>query len=432
MVRLTARARLTLLQTALALAAGTALTGLTYVLMRRNTFVTRLDRNATGPSGTPPPMPVDLQGFADQVQTATLSSLLPQAVLALVVVTTLAAVLGWLVAGRVLRPIRVISSTARRLSAENLTERVPVTAPADELSALAGTVNGMLDRIQRGVFERDRILDSHRLFTANAAHELRTPLTTARTAIDVTLDGHPNRAELLTMAGDVRSAVEHMQRVLDGLLLLARSQAGLAAREQVDLAAVAAAALNTAGAQAAAAGVAIRSELRPAPVSGEPVLLERMIGNLVDNALRYNVAGGRLAVDTDTTGERAILRISNTGRPVLPDEAETLLEPFVHGQGTRVRTDGLGLGLSIVRAVTLAHRGRIAIAARTGGGLDITVDFPQNPMTSDARSQDTDSLRDPSVMVEAIVVGAASAGSTATVRPGQRPNNRNGRSARGS
>lgn len=397
MARLTARARLTLLQTALVLAAGAALTGLTYLLMRRHTFFSRLlDVSGAGPVATPPLMPtvVDPQVFADRVQTATLSALLPQAGLALIVVTALAAVLGWLVAGRVLRPIRVISSTARRLSAENLTERVPVTNPADELSALAGTVNDMLDRIQRGLFERDRVLDSQRLFTANAAHELRTPLTTARTAIDVTLDGHPSRAELLAMAGDVRGSVEHMQRVLDGLLLLARSQAGLAAREPVDLAAVAAAALDAAGARTAAAGVAVRCELRPAQVSGEPVLLERMVGNLVDNAVRYNVAGGRLVVGTGTAGGRAILRISNTGRPVPPGEAETLLEPFVHGQGTRVRTDGLGLGLSIVRAVTLAHRGRIAVAARTGGGLDITIDFPQNPVTKDARSQDIDSLQE--------------------------------------
>ena len=229
MARLTARARLTLLQTALVLAAGAALTGLTYLLMRRREIFTHLD-----PSGTPSPdaPPQDrLRALADRVQADTLSALLTQAALALIVVTALAAVLSWVVAGRVLRPIRVISSAARRLSAENLTERVPVTTPADELSALAGTVNGMLDRIQRGVAERDRILDSQRLFTANAAHELRTPLTTARTAIDVTLDGNPSRAELLATASDVGGAVEHMQRVLDGLLLPARSQAGLGARE---------------------------------------------------------------------------------------------------------------------------------------------------------------------------------------------------------
>lgn len=386
MVRLTARARLTLLQTALVLAAGAALTGLTYLLTRRRrAFFTLLDPTGSDSPGTPQPRPLrteDLRALADRVEADTLSTLLTQAGLALIMVTGLAAVLSWLVAGRVLRPIRVISSTARRLSAENLTDRVPVTPPADELSALAGTINGMLDRIQRGVAERDRILDSQRLFTANAAHELRTPLTTARTAIDVTLDGNPSRAELLAMAGDVRRAVEHLQRVLDGLLLLARSQAGLAAREPVDLAAIAAAALDAAGARAAAADVAVRSELRPAPVSGEPVLLERMIGNLVDNALRYNQVGGRLVVDTGTAAGRAVLRISNTGRQIPPDEAQTLLEPFVHGQGARVRTDGLGLGLSIVRAVTLAHRGRIAVTARTGGGLDITVDLPRNPMVT--------------------------------------------------
>ncbi|TMR08599.1 sensor histidine kinase, partial [Nonomuraea zeae] len=334
-----------------------------------------------------PSLPADMRDLADQVQADTLSALLPQAGLALAVVTVVAAVLSWMVAGRVLRPIRAISSAARRLSAENLTERVPVTTPADELSALAGTVNGMLDRIQRGVAERDRVLESQRLFTANAAHELRTPLTTARTAIDVTLDGNPSHTELLTMAGDVRAAVEHMQRVLNGLLLLARSQAGLTERAPVDLAAVAAAALDAARTRAEGAGLAVRHRLRPAPVNGEPVLLEQMVANLVDNAIRYNQAGGHLVVDTGTAGGRAFLRISNTGRHIVPEEAQTLLEPFVHGQGTRVRTDGLGLGLSIVRAVTLAHRGRITLTARTGGGLDVTVDLPQSPVTTDVRSR---------------------------------------------
>jgi signal transduction histidine kinase len=383
-MRLTARARLTLLLTGLVLAAGGALTALTYLLMRENlrnrAFFTELD-----PDGRPSPAPgaprpaQDLRDLADRMVADTLSALLTQAGLALVVVTGLAAGLGWLMAGRVLRPIRAISATARRLSAENLTERVPVTAPADELSTLADTVNGMLDRVQRGVAERDRILDSQRLFTANAAHELRTPLTTARTAIDVTLDGNPNRPELLAMAGDVRDAVEHMQRVLDGLLLLARSQAGIGAREPADLAAIAGAALDTA--EHRARDLAVHKALRPAPVSGEPVLLERMIGNLVDNAVRYNRPGGQLTVSTGTAGGRAVLRISNSGKEIPPGEAEALLEPFVHAEGRRVRTDGgLGLGLSIVRAVALAHRGGISVAARLGGGLDITVDLPKSPV----------------------------------------------------
>jgi signal transduction histidine kinase len=377
-MRLTARARLTLLLTALVLAAGVALTALTYLMMwenlRHRTFFTYLEPIGTPASGTP--SADRLRDLADRMAADTLATLLTQAGLALIVVTGLAAVLGWLMAGRVLRPIRAVSATARRLSAENLTERVPVTVPADELSVLAGTVNGMLDRIQHGVVERDRILDSQRLFTANAAHELRTPLTTARTAIDVTLDGNPSRAELLAMAGDVRSAVEHVQRVLDGLLLLARSQAGIGAREPADLAGIAAAALDAAGQRAR--DLAIHTDLRPAPVSGEPVLLERMVGNVVDNAVRYNRPDGHLAISTGTAGGRAVLRISNTGREIPPDEAQKLLEPFVHGQEARVRTDGLGLGLSIVRAVALAHRGGIAVTARPGGGLDITVELPQH------------------------------------------------------
>ncbi|GAA2213828.1 ATP-binding protein [Nonomuraea monospora] len=388
-MRLTARARLAVLQTALVLATGAALTGLTYLLMkRRPALVTHLDPTGPDAQGTLRlvPQPQDLRELADRVQSDTLSALLPQAGLALVVVTALAAVLAWLMAGRVLRPIRAISSAARRLSAENLTERVPVTAPADELSALAGTVNDMLDRIQRGVTERDRVLDGQRLFTANAAHELRTPLTTARTAIDVTLDGRPSREELLAMAGDVRDAVEHMQRVLDGLLLLARSQAGSDAREPADLAAIAAEVLDAARGRAAAAGTAVRARLLPAPVTGEPVLLERLVGNLVDNALRHNHADGHLVVETYTAGPRARLRIHNTGREIAPEEARTLLEPFVHGHGTRVRTDspGLGLGLSIVRAITDAHQGNLAIAARAGGGLDITIDLAARERSHDS------------------------------------------------
>jgi signal transduction histidine kinase len=378
-MRLTARSRLALLQTALVLFAGTALTGLTYLMMRRRTvFTTQLDPTAPGPAGapqpTPPPRIEDMHALADQMEADTLSALLTRAGLALVVVTAVTAALAWLLAGRVLRPIRAISATAQRLSAENLTDRVPVTAPADELSALSTTVNGMLDRIQRGVAERDQMLASQQLFTANAAHELRTPLTTARTAIDVTLDGDPSRTDLVAMTDDIRTAVEHMQRVLDGLLLLARSQAGLGTQEPTDLADVAAAALDAA--RPRTTDLAVHADLQPAPVSGEPVLLERMISNLVDNAVRYNRPGGQLMMSTGTAAGRAVLRISNTGKEIPSNEVEVLLEPFVRGDGSRVRTDGgLGLGLSIVRAVAQAHRGNVSVVARRGGGLTIAVDL---------------------------------------------------------
>ncbi|MDT7798453.1 MAG: hypothetical protein QOI78_1886, partial [Actinomycetota bacterium] len=278
MNRLSARTRLTIVHTGLVVAAGITLTALTYLLMRQN-LGHRLVVRITTPGTTGPPLPA-MPG-PDQLADAALSALLSQAAIALVVVAVLAALLGWLVAGRILRPIRAIATTAERLSAENIGERVPVTPPADELAALARTVNGMLDRLQRGIADRDRVLAGQRMFTANAAHELRTPLTTMRTAIEVTLDGEPTRAELLEMAADVGVAVEHSRRTIDGLLALARSQSPGGEPAVVDLAEVATRMFD---------GVPLttRAELAPAPVRGQVVLLERLAANLADNAVRHN------------------------------------------------------------------------------------------------------------------------------------------------
>ncbi|MGW0435874.1 sensor histidine kinase [Micromonospora sp. NPDC003197] len=359
--RLTARSRLTLVYTGLVLAAGLLLLALTYLLLLRGNL--RL----------PPPAPGD--DIGGRLRGEAISDLLTRAALALLVVTALAGLTGWLVAGRILRPIRTISGTANRLSAENLSERVPVRQPADELAALATTINGMLDRIQHGIAERDRALTSQRLFVANAAHELRTPLTTMRTAVDVTLDGEPDQAELIAMAGDIATAVETSQRTLDGLLVLARSQAGPRRRTPVDLAAVAAAAVADAVDRAANGAVTLQADLRPAPASGEPVLLERMVGNLLENALRYNHAGGNVTVTSGTANGHAFLRVVNTGPLVAPDEQRRLFEPFVRGTANGVR--GAGLGLSIVRAVVTAHAGEIFSTPRSTGGMDIAVHLPQ-------------------------------------------------------
>jgi signal transduction histidine kinase len=360
-----ARARLTILYAALVLAAGTLLTTLTYLLVRGNGGH-RISVITLGPSPGPdgiPPLP-------PSIQAVTLADFVTQAALALAVVTALAAVVGWLVAGRVLRPIRTISATAQRLSAENLSERVPVTRPLDELATLAGTVNGMLDRISDGVAERDRVLASQRMFTANAAHELRTPLTTMHTAIDVTLDSGPGIEELLAMTADVRTAVEQSRRTLDGLLALAHSQAGAGVRHRVDLAEVVAHSLD-------GVDLTVRADLRPAPVHGDPVLLERLCGNLVDNAVRHNHPGGQVEVATGGTGGRAFLRIGNSGVPIAPEAADRLREPFVRGDGTRIHSGrGTGLGLSIVDAIVAAHRGELTIAARPAGGLDVVVHLP--------------------------------------------------------
>ncbi|MFJ4620268.1 sensor histidine kinase [Streptomyces sp. NPDC088812] len=375
-VRLTARSRLTLLHTALVLTTGMLLSSFTYLLTRRSltarTVVVRYTETGTG-DPLPPPDPSEL---ARQVRDDTLAALVRQGWIALAAVALLAGLLGWLVAGRVLRPIRTISATARRLSAENLSDRMPVSPARDELAALAETVNDMLDRIQRGVAERDRALESQRLFTANAAHELRTPLTTMRTAIDVTLDGAPSREELLAMAEDVRDAVDRSRRTLDGLFALAHSQAGTGESRPVDLAAV------TAGALAAAAlsaqGLTAHRDLRPAPMRGDPVLLERMTANLIGNAVRHNRPGGRITVSTGRTADGGFLRVVNTGRIVPTERVDRLLHPFVRGDcGPSPSDGGAGLGLSIVRAVVLAHHGEITATANPDGGLDVLVRFEE-------------------------------------------------------
>jgi signal transduction histidine kinase len=380
MVRMTARSRLAILYTALVFGAGVVLVALTYVLVRqsmRHRFV-YLSR---GPADISPPPDPAAQHSAERLREETIAQLLTQSVIALTVVTVLAAVLGWLVAGRLLRPIRAISSTAQRLSAEHLAERVPVNPPADELSALAGTINGMLDRIESGMADRDRLLAGQRMFVANVAHELRTPLATMRTALDVTLDatldGRPGREELLEMAADIDRAVTRSQRTLDGLLALARSQAGPARHSRLDLAEVFGAGLDAVRGQAAASGIALSSELAPAPISGEPVLIERMAGNLIDNALRYNDSGGSITVVTGVAGGRAFARVTNTGQRVARDEVDRLFEPFVRAGTPRSRTSdgGVGLGLSIVRAIALAHDGEISHTAPEQGGLELTIRF---------------------------------------------------------
>ncbi|WP_211588961.1 sensor histidine kinase [Allorhizocola rhizosphaerae] len=373
MVRMTARGRLATLYTGLVFAAGVVLIALTYFLVRRgmqHRFVL-FGRTANGePLPTPTP---DLAAIrsAERLREDTVTQLLTQSTIALAVVTALAAVLGWLIAGRLLRPIRAISATAQRLSAENLAERVPVNKPDDELAALAGTINGMLDRIESGIADRDRLLQSQRMFVANAAHELRTPLATMRTAIDVTLDGTPTRDELLAMAADVNNAVVQSQRTLDGLLVLARSQAGPTKHAPLDLADIFGAALV--GIQ----GLTLHTDLKPAPMRGEPVLIERMAGNLVDNAVRYNETGGTITVATGVTATQAFVRITNTGQHIAPDDAARLFEPFVRAGASRQRADrsGTGLGLSIVRAIVTAHGGTVACTAPDSGGLDLTVHF---------------------------------------------------------
>jgi signal transduction histidine kinase len=275
--------------------------------------------------------------------------------------------LGWIVAGRVLRPLRTITSTAREITASNLHRRLALAGPDDEVTQLGNTIDDLLARLESS-------FEAQRQFVANASHELRTPLTFERTLVEVALaDPGADAASLRAVCEQVVAAGEQQERLIDALLTLSRSQRGLDRREPVDLAAVAAA-----GVQAAAHdGLTVESKLGPARTSGDPRLVERLVANLVTNAIRHNVPGGRLEVSTETRAGRAVLTTANTGPIVPAARLERLFEPFERLDGARANgTDGFGLGLSIVQAIATAHGAPIVARPRPGGGLFVEVSFP--------------------------------------------------------
>jgi signal transduction histidine kinase len=280
---------------------------------------------------------------------------------------------GWLVAGRALQPVHAITGAARRASEANLGERLALNGPNDELKELADTYDAMLARL-------DAAFASQRRFVANASHELRTPLTVMRTAIDVTL-AKPGRtsAQLEDMAVEVRHAVDRAESLIEALLTLARSDRGTAAREQTDLSVLAEDALDAAAPAIRAGSLHVETALRAAPTSGDSVLLDRLVANLVDNAVRHNPAGGWIQVATGMRGDAAFLAVSNGG-PRIPDElAPELFEPFRRLDDRGGTAAGAGLGLSIVRSVAHAHHGDVIGRPRPAGGLEVSVLLPGDP-----------------------------------------------------
>ncbi|MBI5105819.1 MAG: HAMP domain-containing protein [Solirubrobacterales bacterium] len=289
--------------------------------------------------------------------------------LALLGALLLAVALGWLAAGRLLAPIRAITRTARRVSDERLEERIALQGPRDELRELADTFDAMLDRLQGA-------LDGQRRFVANASHELRGPLTVIRTEAEVTLaDPDASPAELREMGEAVLEATERTENLLDGLLVLARSQRALLRQDPVDLAVAARRAVSEAADAASAAHVRVRLATCPAPVRGDEALLVRLVGNLVDNGIRYNASGGDVDVRTEARDGHVCVRVENTGAVVPADKVELLTQPFER-LGRRADGRGAGLGLSIVRAVAEAHGGALRLRARDGGGLVAEVELP--------------------------------------------------------
>jgi signal transduction histidine kinase len=372
----TIRLRLTVLYGLVFLVTGAVLLTIGYALVRHNIgggpFRLRF-RGINLPAALLPQFGSTPRDFAlaqevhDQLVDDALHRLLVEYLFALGAMTMVSVGAGWLLAGRALRPLRDITATARRVSGENLGERISLTGPADELKELADTFDGMLGRLD-GAFE------SQRHFVANASHELRTPLAIMRTEVDVALaDSDASADELRRMGEAVRETVDRCERLIESLLMLARSEAATGRDESVNLAALAGDCITDLIARSHDAQVRVEDHLEPAWVCGEPGLLERMIANLLDNGIRHNERGGFLEVCTRTGARGVELLVRNGGTRIDPEVARTLIEPFRRLDRSY---GGFGLGLSIVRSVAEVHGGTTEIVAPEAGGLEVRVQLP--------------------------------------------------------
>jgi signal transduction histidine kinase len=312
-------------------------------------------------------------GSVEAVQRAADShQLLVNSGIALAIVGVLALLAGWLVAGRMLRPIRTITRTAQRISSTSLHERLALAGPQDELKELGDTLDGLFERLEAA-------FEAQRHFVANASHELRTPLTAERTLLQVALDDPDTTISAWrSTAREVLASSDEQARLIEALLTLASSESGLTGREPVDLAAAVGAALVHLQPEIDRLGIDIDGAAMPAPLDGDCLLVERLIGNLLTNAVRHNVAGGRVEVLTRAKDGRAVLSVTNTGPLIPPAEVERLFQPFQRLSRRRASyKDGHGLGLSIVRAIAIAHNATITAQSELGGGLSVKVVFPQ-------------------------------------------------------
>jgi signal transduction histidine kinase len=310
-----------------------------------------------------------------------LHHLLTRSGIALGILAVLAVVLGWLVAGRVLRPLRTMTTATQRISEHNLHERLGLPGPSDEIKDLADTIDGLLQRLELA-------FDAQRRFVANASHELRTPLTLNRALLDVTLTNPDATVEdLRTMGEDLIASGEQQQQLIEALLTLATSARGLEQHEPFDLADITADVLRSPHTEFDKLDLDVQATITPAPATGDPRLAQRLVTNLLDNALRHNMAGGNLIVATRTESGHAILAVTNSG-PIIPqDDIDRLFQPFQrlhnnrayhangHGHG-----HGHGLGLSIVQAIAAAHGATLDANALPEGGLHIEVRFPAAPV----------------------------------------------------
>jgi signal transduction histidine kinase len=326
----------------------------------------------------------------DRERSGVLGQLLLWSGTALGIMALASVALGWWIAGRVLAPLRRMTASARQISAENLYERLAIDGPDDELKELADTFDGLLARLQ-GAFDAQRgAFEAQRRFVANASHELRTPLTLQRAMIEVTLaDPEADASTLRAAFGRVLAAGEQQENLIEALLTLARSERGLDRREPVDLAAEVRRAMTATRRVGPTTHRARRPQitlaLAPATLAGDRRLVERLAVNLLDNALRHNIADGWVEVSTETVEQCAVLRVTNSGRIIAPGDVPALMEPFRRAAPQRAgHVNGHGLGLSIAAAIAAAHDADLRINARLEGGLEIEARFPPVPTATAA------------------------------------------------
>jgi signal transduction histidine kinase len=385
---LSLRSRLTLIYSSLFLATGTVLVALNYLQTAKTvdaklspsvpavyayTVATPMPGTVMATQAVPAQLKSDLQRQIAQQKQEILHQLLLNSLFALVALGLPAVGIGYVVAGRTLRPLHRVTTTARRLSESTLHQRIGLDGPKDEIKELADTFDAMLDRL-------DRAFDSQRRFVANASHELRTPLTINRAVLEVTLAARATSEETKVLARTLLGTTERHERLIEGLLLLARSERELGTRTRADLRDLTRSALEQLGDRAEEAGITVVAELSPAGTEGDPVLLERCAVNLIENAIKYNVANGEVRVRTGEIAGASVLRVENTGPHVQPHEISTIFEPFRRLRAERVGSaQGAGLGLSIVRAVAQAHGGSVEATPRPGGGLIVTLGLPARP-----------------------------------------------------
>jgi signal transduction histidine kinase len=367
-IRWTIRLRLTVLYGVLFLVAGFSLLTVTYALVAYGPPWTAVKAPTPptppaefGPGPKPPDL--DLQDRLAGQRAEYLRGLLMASGVALLFMTLLSVWLGWLTAGRVLRPLRAMAVAAKAISANDLHRRLSAPGPADEIKDLADTFDELLDHLESA-------FEAQRRFVANASHELRTPLTFERSLLEVSLADPA--ADLRGVCVRILASNERQGKLIEALLTLARSQRGLDRRTHLDLAILAEEVLDL----SIDADHRIEADLNPAPVLGDSSLVERLITNLLDNAARHNVSGGKIMIWTGLDDGRPSLRISNTGPVVPPDQVDMIFQPFQRLQATRLNGhEGWGVGLSIVAAITSAHDAELRAEALPDGGLTVRIYF---------------------------------------------------------